>query len=224
MDAEAIGRLMHDIRLIRKPKKLLSTFGSTRIQYHLLSPVDGLPDKARLREGWVVSERPKVLTAEALRDRFEGFGEHSDEFARWLSNEYRELLRALEYRFKNQDLTVRVLSQDPHALALKIRSDVDSRDVPQAAVIECPDSAWSLALMRFTLDEAARSFPTNVRDLDLRGMFDPDEKEAKRRRALVESLFEDARRDPESRRRLGATLREFGLFEEYEDRFLSLFP
>lgn len=222
MDQKAMIKLLERTKLLRPPKKLLSTFGDTRIRYHMVSPVEDLEDKTRLREGWVVSERPKILTAEALRDRFEGFGEDAGQFSEFLSSRYRDLLRALEYRFKNQDLKARVVSKKPHALAVEIRDDMDSRGFARGAVIECPDAAWSLALMRFTLEEAARSFPTNVKDLDTHGLFDPGSNEARRRRNEIDSLFKKAD-DPAAREALGAKLREYGLFEEYEDRFLSLF-
>ena len=83
--------------------------------------------------------------------------------------------------------------------------------------------SWSLALMRFTLEQSARSFPTHVRDLDNHGLFEPGSNEARRHRYEIERAFETARTDPEARQVLGSKLREYGLFEEYEDRFLSLF-
>ena len=224
MKPSLIRKFISETKLLRPPKKTLSTFGSTRIQYHLISPVDALPNRTRLREGWVVSERPKILTAETLRDRFEGFGKDAPKFADWLDAQYQDLLRALEYRFKNQELKTRVLAKKPQAAAARILKDIDDRGMPQAAVITCPDAAWSLALMSFTLEEAARSYPTNVRDLDNHGMFDPGSNEARRRRNEVERLFAPARRDANARSALGAKLREYGLFEKYEDRFLSLFP
>lgn len=223
MEPELIRKFLQQIQLVRQPKKLLSTFGATRIQYNLVSKVEDLEDKTRLRRGWVVSERPKILTPDALRDRFEGFGEDAKEFSDWINSQYRDLLRALEYRFRNEGLSTQVLSQEPLATAARIREDMDSRDVAQGAVIVCPDAAWSLALMRFTLEEAARSFPTNVRDLDVHGMFEPGSNEDRRRRTEVEGLFERARSDADARSLLGSKLREYGLFEEYEDRYLALY-
>jgi len=157
--------------VVRAPRSALSTFGATDIEYHLISAVDDLRDKTRLREGRVVSERPKILTPEAFKERFEGFGDDSSEFARWLSPSYQDLLRALEYNFKNQGFTTRVISQAPPDIADRIVKEAEERDQRNSAVIVCPDSAWALALMKFSLDEAARSFPTNVRDLDRRGLF-----------------------------------------------------
>lgn len=223
MDPALIRKFLQQIQLVRQPKKLLSTFGATRIQYNLVSRVDELEHKTRLRRGWVVSERPKILTPEALRDRFEGFGEDAKEFSDWINSQYRDLLRALEYRFRNEGLSTQVLSQEPLATAARIREDMDSRDVAQGAVIVCPDAAWSLALMRFTLEEAARSFPVNVRDLDVHGMFEPGSNEARRRRDEIEALFGRARADAGARTLLGSKLREYGLFEEYEDRYLALY-
>jgi hypothetical protein len=223
MKPALIKKFLEQIRLVRPPKKVLSTFGATRIQYHLVSPVDDLPDKTRLREGWVVSEKPKILTPDALTERFDGFGEDAPEFTDFLNSQYRDLLRALEYTFKNQDFKTRVLAQKPASTSDNIIKDVNERDIPQAAVIECPDAAWSLALMRFTLDNAARSFPTNVQDLDNHGLFQPGSNEARRKRNEIESLFERAKRDSDVRKLLGVKLREYGLFPEFEDRFLALY-
>jgi len=170
-----------------------------------------------------VSERPQVLTPETLRDRFEGFGEQTAEFSRMLSGAYGDALRALEYRFRNTELKTRVLSQNSRAAAEKIREDMDSRDVAQAAVIECAEPIWGLVLMRFTVDEAIRSFPANVRDLDQRGLFSPEMAKGERQRRQIEALFDKAAKDPAARGLLGAKLRETALFHEYEDRFLALF-
>ncbi|TBR25506.1 hypothetical protein EPO15_02125 [bacterium] len=171
MDRKTIERYLRETHVVRPPKHLLSTFGATRIEYHLVSPLEGTPSKTRLREGLVVSERPKVLTPEALRERFEGFGDEAAAFRDYLDARYADLLRALEYRFRNDGLRSTVVASLPEETSARIVADVDSRDVAQAAVITTPDAAWSLALMSFTLEEAKRSFPTNVQDLDRRGKF-----------------------------------------------------
>jgi hypothetical protein len=77
--------------------------------------------------------------------------------------------------------------------------------------------------MKFTLDEASRSFPGHVQDLERRGMFDADGGEGGRRRREIEALFRDAERDRAAVEALKVKLREYGLFGEYEDRFLALF-
>jgi hypothetical protein len=223
MDSETMRKLMGQVKVLRAPPHALATFGATRLTYHLVSPVDGLEDRTRLRRGTVLSEKPKIITPEAFAERFKGFGRQSAEFAQWLTPMYRDLLRALEYNFKNQDLKTRVVSGSPKAVAERITKDLEGREVRDEAVMSCPDGAWGLALMKFTLDHTARSFPEQVRDLERRGLFDPEGKEADRRRREIEGLFAAARADRAARGLLGRKLREYGLFDEYEDRFLAFF-
>src|SRR5579872_779303 len=223
MDPKIIEKHLRQTKVVRAPKRALSTFGATRISYHLVSPVEDLKDKTRLREGEVVSERPKILTADAFAERFQGFGDDAREFAQWLTSSYRELLRALEYNFRNQGFKTRVLSESTAAVLDRMTSELDEREAGSDAVILCPDGAWSLALMKFTLDESARSFPTHVRDLERRGLFDAPRKEQARRRREIEAMFSTAASDRGVIEALSRKLREYGLFEEYEDRYLSLF-
>ncbi len=223
MASDPIWNLLSRTQILREPKRRLATFGSTHIDYHLISAVDELPDRTRVREGTVVAQRPQILTPSAFKERFEGFEDESAEFARWISTSYRDLLRGLEYNFRNQGLAARVVHDDPRLVADRMLADFDTRDVTDRAVIRCPDGAWSLALMKFTLDEAARSFPGHVRDLERRDMFSPDRGEGGRRRREVEALFDSARRDRSAIEALGRKLREYDFFKEYEDRFLSLF-
>jgi len=223
MDAPLIQSFLNQTEILRSPKRGLSTFGATRIVYHLISPADGLANKTRLREGTVVSEKPKILTPESLAQRFEGFGEEAGEFSKWLNSSYRDLLRILEYNFKNKDLATRIISESPKTVAERIKAELDFSEDAGQAVIRCPDAAWSLALMKFTLDEAARSFPTHVRDLDRRGLFDPQAHQQTRQRKEIEELFSEAASGSGKLKILGEKLREYGLFDEYEDRYLSFF-
>ncbi|MBI4347824.1 MAG: hypothetical protein HY553_13290 [Elusimicrobia bacterium] len=223
MDRALFAKFLRETDLLVQPAKRLSTFGATRIRYHLVSAIDEKGDRTRLRQGLVVSEKPQILTPDALRERFEGFGEGAGEFERWLSEEYRDLLRALEYKFRNQDLVSRVLRDDPREVAERIRKELASGGTGDAVLLRCPDAAWSLALMRFTLEEVKRSFPVNVRDLERRGHFAAEGPAGARRRNEIEDMFARAAGDPALRAALGKKLRDYGLFEEYEDRFLALF-
>lgn len=223
MDSALIARLLKETDVILGPGRLLSAYGTTRIPYSLVSPIDSMSGVSRLREGTVVSERPLILTPESLRERFEGFGEESRRFSRWLAEAYRDLLRALEYRFKNQDLKARVLREDPRVVSERIRKELAGRSFNDRLLIRCPDAAWSLALMKFTLEEAARSFPSHLRSYEEHGLFDPASGALRRVRGEMERLFGRAAADPSAREALGVKLKEHGLFEEYEDRFLSLF-
>lgn len=223
MDAALLAKFIGETRIILRPQRVLAGYGPTNIRYHLISSIDDAKDRTRLREGSVVSERPLILTPEALKERFDGFGEESREAARWLCDQYRDLLRALEYKFRNQDYRARVLQDHPRVVAGRVQEDLRLRSAQDAVLIRCPDAAWSLALMKFTLDEAARSFPSHVRSYEEHGLFDPGAALARRREREIEDLFVRAASSAEARAALGAKLKEYGLFERFEDRFFSLF-
>ncbi|MHB2026291.1 MAG: hypothetical protein ACYCPQ_06590 [Elusimicrobiota bacterium] len=221
MESSVIRRFLRETSVICSPRRVLATFGSTAIDYYLVSPIEDMKDRTRVRQGRVLSEKPKILTAESLSERFSGFGEHAKDFSDWISGNYGEFLRALEYNFKNQDMSARVVSDHPSAVAGRIRGEIE--DAGNKALISCPDAAWSFALMKFSIDESARSFPVHVRDLDRRGLFNPSAALESRRRQEIEALFLDAARDRSFLDTLGRKLREYGLFDEYEAKFLSFF-
>lgn len=224
MDAALIKSYLARTQIVRPPKSPLSTFGATRIEYELVSPVEDLPNKTRVRKGVVESEKPKILTAQAFLERFKGFGPEAEEFAQWLTSAYKDVLRSLEYNFRNKSMTARVISEPPAAVIERIAAELDSSGAGSRALISCPDAAWSLAVMKLSLDQSARSFPAHVQDLERRGLFAPEKAQADRRAREIESLFAAAAAgDTQAREALGRKLREHGLFEQYEDRFLSLF-
>ncbi len=224
MDQSLIFNYLKRTRILEAPKAALATFGSTHIEYHLISPIDDLKDKTRLRQGEVVSHKPRIITPQTLAERFEGFGPESNEFADWLKSSYGEFLRALEYQFQNKGFSVQVVSESPKEVASRIQADIKSRELSNQAVIRCPDAAWSLALMKFTLDESARSFPVHLRDMERRGLFNPEKFQEDGHRREIESLFEKAvSGDKDILPVLGKKLKDYGLFPEYEDRYLSFF-
>jgi hypothetical protein len=223
VEPNLISQYLRQTEILRAPRKMLATFGATRIEYHLISPVEELDNRTRLRQGTVVSLKPQILTPEAFAERFEGFGDDAKPFQQWLKSTYRDLLRSLEYNFKNQGFTTRVISDPPAVVAERIAAELEAKDDQHNALIRCPDGAWSLALMKFALDESARSFPVHVRDLERRGLFNPEKSAGDRRRREIEALFETAAQDKAALPELGRKLREYGLFAEYEDRYLQFF-
>jgi hypothetical protein len=217
MELSAAMKMLQKTRLIKGPSRRLAAFGDTRIRYHLVSPVEDMEDRSRLREGTVVSERPQILTPDHLRERFQGFDEDARRFGDWLLSSYGDQIRALEYRFRNDMTGSRVLHEKPDVLGERIRADL--ADASDAAVLLCPDAAWQIAVMKLLLDESRQAFSGHVRELEAKGMFKgPDEK----KRDEIEALFRRAASDRSLVGLLGSKLKEYGLFGEYEDRFFAL--
>lgn len=209
-------------KILKNPKHRLSTFGQTEINYFFLAEVAGFKDRSRLREGVVIAEKPKIITPDFLKNRFEGFGPESEEVGRRFTELYGESLRALEYKFRNEDKSTQIEYTNTEALAERIMKDLAEMRNEQSAVIAGPDQTWQISLMKFIADECLASFESNLRDLEQHGFFDTPEKIMKERKKEIEELFQRARTDPALISRLGKKLRAYALFKEYEDRFLDL--
>src|SRR5512137_528606 len=78
--------------IMRHPKQTLATFGTTSIYYYLVTePVYtellGKSEETVVREGRVISERPKIVTPYYLLNLFDGF-EHGREYADYVLRTY----------------------------------------------------------------------------------------------------------------------------------------
>jgi hypothetical protein len=212
---------LRQTHVVRFPRHRLSTFGRSEIHYQLVTSVSAQPVRANVRSGKVIAERPQILTPDLFSQRFQGFGDDSSSFERFLKENFSDSFRGLEYSFRNELTGTEPHHTDARELAKTIRRDLDARDVARAAVIIGPESGWSFALMKFILEETSQSFSVNLRELEERGMFHPEAGEERRRRE-VEVFFRRAEADPTLIKPLADLLNRAQLFEEFQDRFFSL--
>src|ERR1051325_10110815 len=124
-----IDALRHT-RIIKPPKHAIATFGTTTLRYILLSMVPGEPDYCRLREGEVTAQRPKILTPEFWKNRFEGFGESSEAHRREIEKLYRDTLKGLEYSFRNDLKNTSLEHSTLPELEDRTRKAMDEQDAP----------------------------------------------------------------------------------------------
>jgi len=213
---------MRQTRILRPPKHAMATFGTSAIRYVLLSAASDQPDYCRVREGEVTAQRPKILTPEFWKNRFEGFGSDADTYREELEKAYGDTLKGLEYQFRN-DLKTTSLE---HATLLEVtdraRTAMDAEDAPRTALLEGPDGNWPLAVMKFIVDMTLRSFPINMQELDDRGLFNPAARQDARERLDIEKLFTLAQTDRTHIPLLAERLKRTGRWMDYEDRFFAL--
>lgn len=209
-------------RILRPPKHRLATFGTTTMNYVLVSLPPGDVKASRIREGAVTAERPQILTPDLIRERFSGFGEEGAQYQEHLQRLYGVALRGLEYRFRNELQQTSVEQTPLPDVIERVKRSLDERDLPRTALIQGPDDHWSLGIMKFILDMTLSSFSGNIKELDERGFFNPEERQERRTRAEIEQLFAATMADRTRIPALANRLRESGLFSDYEDRFFAL--
>ena len=223
-------RLEYAVRhteVLRPPRQKLETFGITNIRYYLLTApayadlVAGGGETV-VREGQVIAERPRVVTPYYLMN-LQGFSQHARRYLEKIAQEGHSS-PALLYRYRNEAKGLSIVSEPMHQLAQKLTEKLEREGIALASVIKGVDELWDVSLLRFIHEFTLRSLQSNVIDLGRRGLLGVDRAgvplDARRG---IEELFLQVRGGQVSPSELKAELDCWGLWPEYEDRFLALF-
>ncbi len=216
---EIIKIALENTKILKMPKQKLSTFGTTNMNYFLLSRLD---DSTRVREGKVISRKPEIISPAEISELFEGFDDYGREYAKELFEYSGSSPRMLNYRFKNIQEKTSESTSGLYDVYKKIKEDIEKGGNGLTAVIKGDESTWQISIMKFIIDMTVKSSGGNISDLEERGMF-PDETGIPQNiRNKIDYLFEEARKDRSRIDELGTLLNKHNLFREYEDRFFKL--
>ncbi len=202
--------------LVVVPPRRLETFGTTTLNYRLVTePMDAV-DKVRVREGRIHAFRPQIVAPGALNETaLEGFREKAaGAYLDWLREHAADLMLVqYGFRIRMQGQREEVLSDSIDAVVDRIKADMAQRADPLAALVRGVDEPWEVCLLKLMVEMVQRSGPHHARELRA----DPTGA-----RHEIEQRFRAAARDPARIDELAAALRHHGLFEEYQDRFFTL--
>jgi hypothetical protein len=216
-------------RVVRAPRRALATFGTTAVRYYLVTEpaFAGLPGttpdaESVVREGVVRAERPQVVTPFYL-SHHEGFGEHAQEYLDYLTREFGPDSPGLLYRYKNEAMETSVVTGSPDEVATRLGERLDREEKALEAVVRGVDELWDVSLMKFIYELTDQSVQTNFQDLRARGLLGVEDGVPREARHRIEQLIEQARKGQVEPSTVHQELVRWGLFDEYQDRFLNLF-
>ncbi|MBI2907996.1 MAG: hypothetical protein HYX92_10110 [Chloroflexi bacterium] len=227
-DDERIIKAMRKTKILRSPKQTLVTFGNSTIHYYLLTQPTytarhGESSETVVREGKVVAERPRVVTPHYLMS-LEGFSEHARAYLEMVAEQGGAHTPGLFYRYQNEYQGLNIVSEPLLTVGHKISEELNSKGEKLAVVIKGVDELWDVSLLKFIHDYTDKSMTTNVTELGIRGLLEVDQRgvpgEARQR---ISELFNEVERGQLEPAVLKTELDRWGLFSEYEDRFLRLF-
>ncbi|MEL7562063.1 hypothetical protein [Dehalogenimonas sp. 4OHTPN] len=228
-DQERIKLAALHTQVIRPPQQLLATFGQTNIHYYLLTePVyTELEQQARpetvLREGRVIAERPRLVTPVYMH-KLEGFGDDARRYFEMIMRRHGPHAPGLLYTYKNEPKDTSILTGSLPAVANRINDDINERGEKGATIIRGVGEMWDVSLFKFIYELTEHSVSQNVTELQQHGLFGVDNSglpiEARMR---IEQMFWDASRGELDPGLLKTELERWGIFDEYQDRFLDLF-
>jgi len=237
---ERIKYAFEHTEILRRPKQLIATFGSSVIHYYVLTePVYSEFTKSGpetvVREGKVSWYEPKLLTPTYIF-RIEGFSKEAKKAFETLAYEYPDLAGIL-YRFKvNKELDeMNFVSDTLLAVADKINKEIDKKGDTLCAIIKGVSDLWDVSLSKFILDMMVRSvYLAQIPDFKRKGfvgmntlgqtMISKDKYGIPlAAREEILNLFNLAEKGEIEPSKLKEELDNWGLFEIYQDRFFNLF-
>lgn len=155
------------VRILLSPSHTLETFGSTLVNYHLISELDDHPGKVRVREGRLEAHQPRIITPRFGEITAEGFGEEAREYLEFL-RENENNLRILQYGYhlKSDNFSEQILTDSLAAVTDRVKTEVIASGDKFAAVIHGVDDPWDIALVELWRREVERSAGKNIKELN----------------------------------------------------------
>jgi hypothetical protein len=228
IDDERIQEAVERTEILRPPKRSLATFGTTNIYYYLVtepaySELVGSTTETVIREGKVIAERPRIVTPHYLSN-IEGFSSDARKYFDILIKTHGANAPGLFYSYKNEPEELTIVSDNLRAVVNKLNLDIDKSGNPLTSIIKGLDELWDVSLLKFIYELTRSSLSDNLLQLGSKGLLEIDSKgipaEA---RVRIEELFRLTRKGEMEPRELKDELDRWGLFEEYEDRFFTMF-
>jgi len=237
---ERIKYAIAQTEILRPPRQLLATFGTSVVHYYVLTePVylefERKKEETVIREGKMSWGQPRILTPDYML-RIEGFSSEARKAFQILAKEIPDLAWLL-YRmeFKKEFEKMEIVANSLKEVAKKLEEEIDKRGDPLSTIIKGVDELWDVSLLKFIQEMVIKSAHfSQLPDFRKRGLIETGKGGLPivtrdqfgiplAVRSEVENLFELARGGKLDPVELKLELDRWGVFEEYEDRFFSLF-
>jgi hypothetical protein len=204
--------------VVTAPQNRLETFGTTMVNYYLVTELMDSVDKVRVREGKLKAYRPEIITPPTITDEMlDGFGDEAQDYAKWLQQHAQDM-QMLKYGFKVQkeEINDYILSDSLEAVVDRVKEDLAERNDPLGALLVGVDRPWEVCLLKLMMELVQGSAQSNIQDIR---QLQRDQKMELYQ--SIEKAFLAASRNSAKVPELAELLRENGLFERYEDRFFA---
>ncbi|MDD4870712.1 MAG: hypothetical protein PHR77_09135 [Kiritimatiellae bacterium] len=215
---------VNNTEIILMPSHHLETFGTTVLNYHLISELMDTVNQTRVREGRLQAHRPQIITPAAYsKTILEGFGDEAKNYVDWLKEHEKEIhILQYGYTLKKEVFSENVISENIKTVTEKVHNEIKKKSDPFSAVLIGVDTPWDVCLVKLFWEVIRFSAGTNIREMQRQQMFEDDGGIPRGIRKEIEEAFLATSKDPSLIKHLGNKLQQYGVFEQYQDRFFSL--
>ncbi len=211
-------------QIVYMPPKLLETFGESSVNYLIFSEDMDSPEKIRLRKGIVSAARPRIITPHYfMKNALENFGPEARKYFAEVLNS-RDTARFMEYglAFEKKEYNEELLSGQIMELASQAAKEAQDNISELRGVIIAVDDTWEISLLHFITELVKRSVPHHAREMSRKGLLDIGGGMPIAVRNELDQDF-DACDTLNKAHNLAAKMRDYGVFDEFEDRFYELY-
>ena len=158
------------VRIVLSPSHQLETFGSTLVNYHLVSELEDHPGKVRVREGRLEAHQPLVISPRFSEVTTEGLGDEAKAYLEFLK-ENEKNLRILQYGYHlpSDNFSEQIVTDSLAVVTERVKAEVISTNDKFAAVLQGLDDPWDVAIVELWRREVERSAGRNIRELNEKG-------------------------------------------------------
>ena len=167
---DKIKYALEHTELIRAPQQELDTFGSSVIDYYVVTELVG--NMSVIRDGKVIAERPKIVTPAYLIN-VEGFTEQARSYIAMMARE-NPYESGIFYRYKNAPRGMNVISEPIGQVINNLSSQIEEQPNPLSTIIKGVEELWDVSLLMFIYGLTTRAARTNMAEFDRRGFLDMD--------------------------------------------------
>ncbi len=163
---------LENTRVVLAPEKRLETFGTSVLNYYLVTEEMDAVNLSRVREGSILAERPQIISPESFAKlMLEGFGDQARNYAEQIS-QHGQQMAFLKYGFtvKKSDIRSYDVHDNMEVVCGRVAEQVRGKQDPLAAVLAGVDDGWEVCLLKFMLDMVSASGPRNSKDLRDHGL------------------------------------------------------
>ena len=128
---DKIKYALENTELVRAPQQHLATFGSSVIDYYVVTELVG--NLSVVRDGKVIAERPRIVTPAYLVN-VEGFSEQARRYIAMMAREY-PYESGIFYRYKNEPKGMNVVSEPIKQVIGKLSGRVEEEHNPLSTII-----------------------------------------------------------------------------------------